>query len=109
MGDQMNDAPLMLEYLEVTASRDILQGDLGRMLEVDPGGGAVVLTCPALFGAGFNFTVRQVGPGSVSFVAGAGASLVSLTGAAPTITGQWAAVTVDNRSGTEWVVIGDIV
>jgi hypothetical protein len=45
----------------------------------------------------------------VSFVAGAGASLVSLTGAAPTITGQWAAVTVDNRSGTEWVVIGDIV
>lgn len=104
----INPASEEVRRTPVTASRELAAADLGQVLEVDPGGGAVVLTAPASLGDGWNTTIVQVGTGTVSVAAGGGATVRS-NGGALTIAAQWAGATIYCRGSSEYVLQGGLV
>lgn len=88
---------------------EVAEEHLGTVLEVDPNSGSTSITLPASIAGGFYGSVRQIGSGSVGFVAVSGAVLRSVTGSTPNLRTQWAAATIDKRNSTTWIVGGDLV
>ncbi len=82
--------------------------DDNRLLEVNPGGGSTTLVLPSDLDVGFFFYFRQTGTGTVTVSGSSGVTVNSTAGSEPSLSAQWGHGTADKRSGTEWVVAGDI-
>ena len=98
-----------LQTLTLTTDTTLLETMGGAVLEVDPAGGALTITLPATdVGPGWFAEVVQIGAGTVTLAAGAGATLVS-PGALTDLAGQWSAATIRRRDGSgEWIANGDL-
>ncbi len=99
-----------LQYREVTGpTYTIGEVDAGLSLRVT---GACVITLPTGAGtpqAGYFCDVVQTGAGAVSFVAGAGATVLSSAGGTPAIASQYQGCTIDVEENGDWLVIGALV
>ena len=90
---------------DITADYTITENDAGLQLRVT---GAVTITLPAgpSPGAGFFCEVIRWGAGAVAFAAGVGATVVSSSGATPSISAQYNGATITAEGSDTWLVIG---
>lgn len=95
--------------LEVTADYTLLAADEGKIIEVNAAG-ATTITLPAGLPIGYFVQVRQVGAGTPTIAAGAGATLnvVASVTAPYTIAEQWAAAAVEVRAANTWLASGQL-
>ncbi len=103
-----NGQPGALRSQSLAADSTLVDTQGGAVLEVDPtaAGGSITITCPAnACGPGFFVEVDQVTAGTVTFVAAAGTSIVSLGGATQ-LTSQWSSARLRRRSDGTWRLEG---
>lgn len=83
-------------------------GDDNQMIEASPAGGTTTIELPSTLDVGTFIYIRQMTAGTVTISGSAGVTVNSTAGTEPSLSAQWGHATADKRSGTDWVVAGDI-
>ena len=107
----INSAKINLAFNAQTGTTyTLVASDSSKLVTASNAAAIVVTIPPAIFTAGEQINVQQIGAGQVTFAAGAGVTITSTgaTSTAPNLRAQYSAATIVCTSSNNFTVIGDL-
>jgi hypothetical protein len=107
----INSAKINLAFNAQTGTTyTLVASDSSKLVTASNAAAIVVTIPPAIFTAGEQINVQQIGAGQVTFAAGAGVTITSTgaTSTAPNLRAQYSACTIVCTSSNNFTVIGDL-
>jgi hypothetical protein len=107
----INSAKINLDFNAQTGTTyTLVAADSSKLVTASNAGAITITIPPAIFTAGEQINLQQIGAGQVTFAAGVGVTITSTgaTSAAPKLRAQFSACTVICTAANTFTVIGDL-